>query len=762
MKFHPFFGSFFIHLTFFLFPLLSIAMEEIITAPISTNDYNNLKVTKENYDKIQKLPDLVEFLSIIAYSDQQHEMTADEALASLDGLFNLCTTVMEKGTPQNRFLMENTLFSILPRQYGSIFVWPFFNTSDEQRKRFAHKAFSLFESRSDMWIWDKIEILNQLMAYDDQRDVCTAYILGLIRRKELSLHACLETIRLLDYNQLSLSDWLSIVDLMVMTPPWEDINWKKHDIPPKYPFTSDRSKKTLQNLMCISEKLYINFLSKNLKKSGSTNPNTLQKLRLMHNKNEAVFHYKVSYDCLRESLQEANFNPKISMTIFEHLRQISNDTALQHNFLIKCTKYINVRTPLSMNELGRLTQWAHEMGDHQLGMALTKRAHPMIKSPPYKSLITFVSNDQPRGDGINPETFDYYGSKGERYLQLSLIAEELLRRHFLVEVLSFTDTAVRWQDEGVLFPETLWGWTKVWSDFDKWLNHLKLHKVPLLPSVEFFQWSCRKTYLADLQEASIPVIPTFIVPEESTDTLEKILERAKKSFGTSDLIFKGVIGAGGAEYLHIDLKNLETARLKLDELKNQRGGVVVQPFWKEVREKGELSYVFIGGALALYYLKLCAPDCDLVQVFHGGKSFHLKKDDLYREVEDLFKKLKEFRSDLKLTLGDLLHAQSHIYELLVDLKLFFEEKGFPMPPVFRLDCIMKDNQLYIMEIEPIPYLEMGKAETYPPEMIVNWYADEIIRRKSIYEAKKSLKICHLFAHSKNYTKHEPINHLTYE
>lgn len=736
MKHHPFLRSFFIRLTFFLFPLISMAMEESITAPINTNDYTNLTVTKEHYDTIQKFPDLVELFSITAYSDQRREMGTEEARVSLDQLFNFCTMVMQEGNEQDILLMEHTLFSILPRTYGSTFVWPFFNTSIEQRKRFAQKAFSLFESRTDMWIWDKIDILSQLIPYDDQRECCTAYILGLIRRRELPLRACIEAIRLLDFDNLTLSDWLSIVDLMVMTSPRGYINCKK----------------PAQSFMSISKKLYLQYLRKNIQEIESINPNIFQKLLLIHDKGEAIVHYEASYNCLKESLKEATFNPKISMTIFEHLHLISDDTALQHNFLIKCIKYVNAETPLSMKELGRLTQWAHEMGDHSLSMALTKRAHPMIKSPPYKSLITFVSNDQPRGDGINPETFDYYGSKGERYLQLSLVADELLKRHFLVEVLSFTDPTICWQNVGSLFPGTLWGWTQIWTDFENWLSHLKTHKVPLLHSVEFFQWSCRKTYLMELQEAGLPIIPTFIVPEDSTAPLEHILEQAEKTFETTDLIFKGIIGAGGAEYLHIDPNDLETTRLKLDELKSQRAGVVVQPFWKEVSEKGELSYVFIGGALALYYLKLCAPDSDLVQVFHGGKSFHLRKDDLYLGAEDFFRKLKEFRPDLKLTLDDLINAQGHIYELLVSLQRFFEKKGFPIPPVFRLDCIMKNNQLYIMEIEPIPYLEMSVAETYPPETIVKWYADEIMRQKSIYEAKKRLRMSRFFVPQKNTLK----------
>ncbi|MBW8308557.1 MAG: hypothetical protein K0M45_02770 [Candidatus Paracaedibacteraceae bacterium] len=258
----------------------------------------------------------------------------------------------------------------------------------------------------------------------------------------------------------------------------------------------------------------------------------------------------------------------------------------------------------------------------------------------------------------------------------------------------------------------------------------------MVNSWDFIQWNLKKTYLVDLQNAGLPVIPSFGICEDSFLNLESILFLTQTGWRTKNIILKGIQDAGGFGYHHLkeDYKaeNYREAQKHLAKLKKKNQGAIIQPFWPEISEKGELSFVFLGGALTHSYLKVCAPGKELVQEFYGGRTFQLKGEDLNSNFDNFLANIKSFREDIKITREDL-SAHTQIHDLYYKLKEYFEKRGIISPPTIRLDCVIRDQSLHIMEVEGIePYLQIKEASDYDPhKRIVKWYMDVILRQLSI-------------------------------
>src|SRR6185295_445292 len=117
---------------------------------------------------------------------------------------------------------------------------------------------------------------------------------------------------------------------------------------------------------------------------------------------------------------------------------------------------------------------------------------------------------------------------------LSLVVPELRKRGYDVEVLSWEDPDVDWKNRKIVFFGSFWGYPKKQEALNKWLSHIKSLNITFINSMKFFEWNIKKTYLAELQDAKIPVIPTMLVLENSTDSLEDTLLKAQDQFKTTD------------------------------------------------------------------------------------------------------------------------------------------------------------------------------------------------------------------------------------
>lgn len=613
--------------------------------------------------------------------------------------------------------LEEKIFRTILNQNDSLLkIWSFIGALYIERGHKLEKLLALLESRVDMTVPIKSKILSKLIQLSRRNKLLIPYIMGLLAKGEFQFVEFSKIMSHLKQEFLEPRDWLVLIDY-IFSKPAKGKTLKK----------TDKSEGAV-DLRLLKMEFIVNYYRDQVSKNNKFKPScqTLQNF-CDYQSFKSVMTYPKAYQNMLQIIYKTNRSFDIDIAIIEHLFQrYSQETDIRFHLMNHWLSYIyHPETKLSMTQIGTLMQKTHDMENKHLATNLYTRMNQLLKSPTRRMpTISFVASQE------NTDTLDYF--RGNLYPSLSLVIPELQSRGFFVEVLSWEDASIDWSARKCLFIPHVWGYTKKAVAFYEWLEKIKFLKIPLINSIEFVEWDINKNYLDDLQKEGIPVIPTMIIQKESTISFDEILRRAYNLWNTNNIIAKGLCDAGGNGYKRYVSDQEEDMKKHIEILKNEYNGAVVQPFWPEITEKGELSFVFIGNALSHVYLKVCAPDSELVQVLHKGRSFHINQYDLSCKKSEFFKKLKEFRPDLKITLEELVLAHGKIYKLFYDLNKFFSNNNIPMPPIFRLDCVIRNNQLYIMEIEGIPYLEMKEAISHDEnKRVVEWYADEVLRQLSL-------------------------------
>lgn len=235
-------------------------------------------------------------------------------------------------------------------------------------------------------------------------------------------------------------------------------------------------------------------------------------------------------------------------------------------------------------------------------------------------------------------------------------------------VVSWDDPEVEWRQFDLVILRSCWNSHLKPTSFLSWLNHLEALGVPILNTAPLLKWNFSKVYLLDLAARGVAIPPTFYVDHRAEETLEHILARQR----WSDAVFKPVVSASAYATTRV---NLFTAALHEQEFLTLRrqGGVLVQEFIPQVIERGELSFVFLGGDFSHAVLKTVAPGDFRVQTDFGGDRRVARPD------------------------GKLIGQARNVLELAA-----------PNAAYARVDAIEVEDHLILMELELVdPVLFFG-------------------------------------------------------
>lgn len=324
--------------------------------------------------------------------------------------------------------------------------------------------------------------------------------------------------------------------------------------------------------------------------------------------------------------------------------------------------------------------------------------------------ITFVGTKALIGDGVDPSTMDYY--EGERGPHLSVLIPYLRKHGSSVEVLAWEDETIDWQTKGKIILAPVWGYMQNLDKFLKWLDLMEKKGVNLVNHPTFLKWDANKIYLLDLPKRNISIPHTLIVNGESSLSFEEAQAQFYEKFHQTDIVIKGLMDAGADGYMHVKGKSLDKVREHFENLKKNNRGVLVQNFMPEVKKKGEFSFAFFGDRLSHFYIKVPKSDDERVQSWYGGKSFPLS----IATVKEQLNFIKAgFRPDFELEENDVVAAYQQVHEIYNRLLLLLDDLSIPHPKYIRMDSVMVNKNLVIMELEGLdPYLEMQEAMEYDP------------------------------------------------
>jgi len=205
------------------------------------------------------------------------------------------------------------------------------------------------------------------------------------------------------------------------------------------------------------------------------------------------------------------------------------------------------------------------------------------------------------------------------FLEYRLLNEALERLGLTVRRTYWDDPNYDWSQTRAVVFRTIWDYFERFDEFWPWLEQVQ-HKTRLINSMELIQWNIDKTYLFDLAERGIPVVPSVLVKKRCHQSLKEIAAH----HNWRDLVVKPTIAGGGFLTFKYTFDQLDQVQPEFDALVNQRD-MLVQGYISSITSLGEASLMVFNGEFTHSILKRAKSGDFRVQDDFGG-SVHLYQE----------------------------------------------------------------------------------------------------------------------------------------
>lgn len=193
-----------------------------------------------------------------------------------------------------------------------------------------------------------------------------------------------------------------------------------------------------------------------------------------------------------------------------------------------------------------------------------------------------------------------------------LVIDALTARGYKVGRKSWSDPNFDWSYTKAVLFRTTWDYFDRFEEWKNWLN--KVNEVTkMINPFSLIQWNMDKHYLADLQGKGVNIPETHYIEIGTTTTLSALF--AQK--GWHECILKPCISGAARHTYRLNLQNINEHESIFQQL-IQKEAMMLQPFQKNVVEKGEISLMVMGGQFTHAVLKIAKPGDFRVQDDFGG------------------------------------------------------------------------------------------------------------------------------------------------
>jgi glutathione synthase/RimK-type ligase-like ATP-grasp enzyme len=176
------------------------------------------------------------------------------------------------------------------------------------------------------------------------------------------------------------------------------------------------------------------------------------------------------------------------------------------------------------------------------------------------------------------------------------------------------DDAVDWRAFAAVVIRSTWDYHLRQRRFLTWIDRLEALGVALVNPARVLRWNAEKTYLRDLADAGVSVVPTRWVERDDQASLAEILRET----GWPRAVVKPAIAATAYRTWATDLASAADDDVRFRALVAD-GRVLVQPFVEAIAAEGEWSLMFFGGEYAYSVLKTSRAGDFRVQSDFGGE-----------------------------------------------------------------------------------------------------------------------------------------------
>jgi glutathione synthase/RimK-type ligase-like ATP-grasp enzyme len=238
-----------------------------------------------------------------------------------------------------------------------------------------------------------------------------------------------------------------------------------------------------------------------------------------------------------------------------------------------------------------------------------------------------------------------------------------------VSTLSWRQPQSAWGDFDIVIIRSTWDY---WNDVPAFLDTLeKIDRQTILANrLDLVRWNLAKTYMRDLQQKAIGIVPTLFANSLEADFFPTYQSR----LGADEIVVKPVVGANGEDAFRIS-KGDTKERLESIAARFHNRDCMLQPFMASILKEGEYSLFFFAGQYSHAILKVPA-------------------ESEFRSQEERGAEIRSVLPQEKL----LIRAQQALDTLT------------PSPLYARIDFVRNEDDFLVMElelIEPSLYLRMN-------------------------------------------------------
>jgi glutathione synthase/RimK-type ligase-like ATP-grasp enzyme len=198
-----------------------------------------------------------------------------------------------------------------------------------------------------------------------------------------------------------------------------------------------------------------------------------------------------------------------------------------------------------------------------------------------------------------------------------------------VEAISWRTPSREWRAYDAVVIRSTWDYIADPDAFLAALAKIERAGTPLFNGLDLVRWNIRKTYLRDLAQRGVPVVPTIWRERLAPGALPALIEEV----GTDEVVIKPVVGLNAHGVFRV---NARSARQPSPELSARyaEGEFMAQPFLSHVITEGEFSLFYFNRKLSHAILKTPKAHDFRVQEEHGGVIRAVQAESGLREAGD--------------------------------------------------------------------------------------------------------------------------------
>lgn len=193
----------------------------------------------------------------------------------------------------------------------------------------------------------------------------------------------------------------------------------------------------------------------------------------------------------------------------------------------------------------------------------------------------------------------------------SLLFEPLKKIGWHAEQISWWNKKIDWAQYEFVIIRSTWDYQNNYREFLETLQNIE-KQTRLENPLSLVQWNIDKSYLRDLRNKGIEIVPTEFRSGIKKGDIANYFDQ----FSTGEIIIKPAISANADDTFRLDRATAVHMERKLINVFKSRSHLV-QPFMKNIKE-GEYSLFYFGGKYSHTILKKPKTNDFRVQEEHGG------------------------------------------------------------------------------------------------------------------------------------------------